>query len=152
METTPGMRAQLIAYLLTIQSLTDIQTDTGSSGAPLSKRARTQHSTSDSQWSGSGAKNKFTSSNLPVGSTNNNIWRRVFVSTLTHFTASSHGNPWNILGDEFKTALQLIWDAVYTGKNSIKHTIVVGGPVYYSVSLSNVLARTFELHGIFPHS
>ena len=142
-----------ITYLLTIQSLTDIQTGTGSSGAPLSKRARTQHSTSDSQRSGpsgGGAKNKFTSSDLPVGSTNNNIWRRVFVSTLAHF-AASHGNPWNILDDEFKTALQLIWDAVYTGKNSIKHTIIVGGPVYYSASLSNVLAGTFELHGIFPH-
>ncbi|KIL00126.1 hypothetical protein PAXRUDRAFT_75210, partial [Paxillus rubicundulus Ve08.2h10] len=101
------------------------------SGAPPSKRAKTQHSASASQRSGSGAKNKYINTNLPPGCTNDNIWWQVFVSSLTNF-AVDYENPWNIPANEFKTALQLIWDVVY--KNSIKHTVVIGGPVFYVMS------------------
>ncbi|KAG8213917.1 hypothetical protein J3R82DRAFT_10662 [Butyriboletus roseoflavus] len=57
----------------------------------------------------------------------NNLWRCVFVSTLTHFGAT-YKDPWFIPDTEFTSALQVVWNAVY---KDIKHNPIVGGPVYY---------------------
>ncbi|KIJ16002.1 hypothetical protein PAXINDRAFT_11042, partial [Paxillus involutus ATCC 200175] len=97
--------------------------------APPSKRTKAApHSTSTSQRSGSGVNKKYVKDDLPPGSTVDNIWRRVFISTLAHFTGG-YDNPWTIPSDQFALVLQRIWDAVYGGK--IEHTVTVGGPVYH---------------------
>ncbi|KIK75609.1 hypothetical protein PAXRUDRAFT_18845 [Paxillus rubicundulus Ve08.2h10] len=103
-------------------------TETSQSGAPPSKWAKTWHSAPVSQRSGSGAKNKYINTDLPPGCTNDNIWQRVFILSLADFTANFE-NPWNIPANKFKTILQLIWDVVY--KNSIKHAVIIGRPVFY---------------------
>ena len=63
---------------------------------------------------------------------NDNLWHRIFISTLAHCAAGDK-DPWVIPEGKFKATLQEIWDAVY--KDSIEHTVVSGGPVYQLVSL-----------------
>ncbi|KIJ06885.1 hypothetical protein PAXINDRAFT_19912, partial [Paxillus involutus ATCC 200175] len=109
------------------------------SSAPPSKRAKTQSTPSGSQLSGSGANNKYINSDLPSGCLTANVWRRVYISALAHF-AAGYQDPWTIHDEDFKNALQLIWDEVY--KNSIKHTVVVGGPVYYVAKQNLRIWRT----------
>ncbi|KIM57502.1 hypothetical protein SCLCIDRAFT_28837 [Scleroderma citrinum Foug A] len=94
---------------------------------PSSKRAKTHRNTFRTQCSGSGANNKYINSDLPAGSTNDNLWHRIFISTLAH-CAAGNKDPWVIPEGKFKATLQEIWDAVY--KDSIEHTVVSGGPVY----------------------
>ena len=94
---------------------------------PPSKRARTL----TSQRQGSGANKKYINTNLPNGATNNNVWQRVFISTVAHL-AGTYENAWSIPDDTLRAALQKIWDIIY--KNSIPHTVDIGGPVYYIVS------------------
>ncbi|KIJ05536.1 hypothetical protein PAXINDRAFT_21218 [Paxillus involutus ATCC 200175] len=85
--------------------------------APPSKRTKAApHSTSTSQRSGSGVNKKYVKDDLPPGSTVDNIWRRVFISTLAHFTGG-YDNPWTIPSDQFALVLQRIWDAVYGGED-----------------------------------
>ncbi|KIM51407.1 hypothetical protein SCLCIDRAFT_18408 [Scleroderma citrinum Foug A] len=94
---------------------------------PSSKRAKTHRNTFRTQRLGSGVNNKYINSDLPAGSTNNNLWCRIFISTLAH-CAAGNKDPWVIPEGKFKATLQEIWDAVY--KDSIEHTVVSGGPVY----------------------
>lgn len=108
----------------------DNQADAGRlrSSALPSKRAKTHHSVSGSQRSGSGVNNKYINSDLPSGCTINNAWRRLFISALAHY-AAHYEDPWRICDEDFKVVLQVIWDVVY--KHSIKHTVIIGGPVYH---------------------
>ncbi|KAF8833150.1 hypothetical protein BDN67DRAFT_986215 [Paxillus ammoniavirescens] len=74
--------------------------------APPSKQTKAApHSTSTSQHSGSGVNKKYIKDDLPPGSTVNNIWRQVFISTLAHFTGG-YNNPWTIPSDQFTLVLQ----------------------------------------------
>ncbi|KIJ05198.1 hypothetical protein PAXINDRAFT_159125, partial [Paxillus involutus ATCC 200175] len=91
------------------------------------------------QLSGSGANNKYINSDLPSGCLTANVWRRVYISALAHF-AAGYQDPWTIHDEDFKNVLQLIWDEVY--KNSIKHTVVVCGPVYYVAKQNLRIWRT----------
>lgn len=100
-------------------------------GAPPLKQAKTApHSTSGPQRLGSGVNNKYIKDDLPPGCTTDNIWRRLYISTLAHFAAGYH-NPWSIPSDKFRAALQEIWDTVYAG--NIEHIIMANGPVYQIV-------------------
>lgn len=100
--------------------------------APLSKRAKTApHSASGHQRSGSGVNNKYVKDDLPPGCTTDNVWRRLYISTLAHF-AAGYSNPWSIPSEIFRAALQEIWDTVYA--DNINYTVVVSGPVYQIVS------------------
>ncbi|KIN99786.1 hypothetical protein M404DRAFT_89615, partial [Pisolithus tinctorius Marx 270] len=97
-------------------------------------------SASGSQCSGSGVNRKYVKDNLPLGSTVDNIWRRVFISVLAHF-AAGYDNPWTIPTEKFTTILQVIWDRVYEGE--IEHTITNGGPIFHIAkqSLNNWCGR-----------
>ncbi|KAI6094218.1 hypothetical protein EDD16DRAFT_1722005 [Pisolithus croceorrhizus] len=103
--------------------------DTNTSTAPPSKRTKTQHMSSSqgSQCSGSGANKKFINSDLPLGATNDNTWRCLFISALAYF-AAGYDNPWTIPDDKLQHVLQEIWDIMYQDK--VAHTVVIGGPVY----------------------
>ncbi|KAI5984733.1 hypothetical protein EDD15DRAFT_2367099 [Pisolithus albus] len=103
--------------------------EASSTAAPPSKRMKTPRLSAGqgSQRSGSGANKKYINSDLPAGATNENAWRRLFISTLAHF-AAGYDNPWTIPDDKFKHVLQEIWDVVYWGK--VVYTVVIGGPVY----------------------
>ncbi|KAI5985952.1 hypothetical protein EDD15DRAFT_2200331 [Pisolithus albus] len=98
-------------------------------GTKRDPRSRTQHTSSGqgSQRSGSGANKKFINSDLPLGATNDNAWRRLFISALAYF-AAGYDNPWTIPDDKLQHVLQEIWDIVYWDK--VVHTVVIGGPVY----------------------
>ncbi|KAG9310741.1 hypothetical protein JVU11DRAFT_9346 [Chiua virens] len=91
---------------------------------PPSKRSRT----SASQRTGSGVNNKYINTDLPLGTTANNKWQRVFLSTLAH-VVSTYENPWSIPDDVFLVILQKVWDMVY--KLSVLHTVETGGPVHH---------------------
>ena len=92
-----------------------------------SKRSR---KAGTSQRSGSGVNNKYVKGDLPSGSTDDNAWRRLFVSALAHF-AAGYDDPWFISSDKFTLALQTIWNVVYQGK--IEHVISANEPVYHIV-------------------
>ncbi|KAF9234301.1 hypothetical protein BU15DRAFT_65844 [Melanogaster broomeanus] len=96
------------------------------SAAPPSKRMKMPKSSGNLQ-SGSGAHNKYTNSDLPLGATDDNAWQRLFISSLAHYTAG-YDNPWSIPDNKFKDVLQEIWDTVYQDK--VVYSVVVGGPVY----------------------
>ena len=110
-----------------------------SSLPPPSKRARPPHC------SGSGVGNKYRIENLPPGATLHNTWRRVFISTLTHF-AGSYNNPWSIPLDKLVAVLQEIWDATYvTGTTEdIEHTVTTLGAVYHLVC--TIVYQDITLH------
>ncbi|KAI6004697.1 hypothetical protein EDD15DRAFT_2359442 [Pisolithus albus] len=105
------------------------RTDASTSSAPPSKRTKTQRASSGqgSQRSGSGANKKFINSDLPLGATNDNAWRRLFISALAYF-AAGYDNPWAIPDDKLQHVLQEIWDTVYRDK--VVYTVVIGGSVY----------------------
>ncbi|KAF9241306.1 hypothetical protein BU15DRAFT_60932 [Melanogaster broomeanus] len=119
-----------LASLLTVPTSCFGDEEDSQLGAPPSKRTKAApHSTTSvSHRSGSGVNNKYVKDDLPPGSTVNNVWRRVFISTLAHF-AGGYNDPWTIPPDQFTLVLQQIWDTVYKGK--IEHTVTIGGPVYH---------------------
>ena len=87
--------------------------------------------TSTAQHQGSGANKKYINTDLPDGATNNNVWCHIFISTVAHL-AGTYENAWSIPNDTLQAALQKIWNIVY--RNSLPHTVAIGGPVYYIVS------------------
>ncbi|KIJ14117.1 hypothetical protein PAXINDRAFT_13030 [Paxillus involutus ATCC 200175] len=101
-------------------------TSSSQSAAPPSKRMKMLKS-SGNLHSGSGAHSKYTNSDLPSGATDDNAWRRLFISSLAHY-AAGYDNPWSIPDNKFKDVLQEIWDTVY--KDRVVYSVVVGGPVY----------------------
>ena len=52
---------------------------------------------------------------------------------LAYFTGG-YDNPWTIPSDKFNPVLQEIWNVVYARK--IKHTVIVGGPVFHIICLA----------------
>ncbi|KIJ08324.1 hypothetical protein PAXINDRAFT_158173 [Paxillus involutus ATCC 200175] len=106
----------------------DDDSDGTSVAAPPSKRAKTApRSISGPQRSGSGVNNKYIKDDLPHGCTNDNVWRRLFLSALAHFMAG-YDDPWTIPSEKFRLVLQVIWDTVYGG--DIEHVVTLNGPVY----------------------
>ena len=100
---------------------------------PQSKRAKTVQPDAEdtSKHSSSVTKKKFSKDDLPPGCTDDNMWRRVFLSAVAHF-ASTYNNPWAILTEKLLSVLQEMWDTVYGDR--IEHTVTVNGPVYRLVS------------------
>ncbi|KAN0094365.1 hypothetical protein V8E55_002652 [Tylopilus felleus] len=96
---------------------------------PQSKRAKTVQPDAEdtSKHSSSVTKKKFSKDDLPPGCTDDNMWRRVFLSAVAHF-ASTYNNPWAILTEKLLSVLQEMWDTVYGDR--IEHTVTVNGPVY----------------------
>ncbi|KAF8555040.1 hypothetical protein OG21DRAFT_1522062 [Imleria badia] len=77
---------------------------------------------------------------LPPGSTVDNVWQRLFISALAHFSGG-YDNPWAIPSDEFTLILQQIWNVVYERK--IEHNMVAnGGPVYHLAKQAAVAVIT----------
>ena len=70
---------------------------------------------------------KYTNSDLPQGTLDNNDWRKKFITTYQKWLGARAG-PWINNKDENLATMQTIWDAVYP---YINHTIEVDGPVYY---------------------
>jgi hypothetical protein len=95
---------------------------------PHSKRrsGRATHTLAE----GSKHPTKYTNSDLPKGTLENNDWRRKFITTYEKWLGARAG-PWIDKEDENAAAMQAIWDTVYP---HIDYTIEVDGPVYYIVS------------------
>jgi hypothetical protein len=74
----------------------------------------------------------FKNDDLPTGSVEGGVWRRVFVPSYIACIAS-YDDPWTILDNEAVKILQLTFDAVYKGVPS--HNVKASGAVHYIVSI-----------------
>ncbi|KAG8214014.1 hypothetical protein J3R82DRAFT_10769 [Butyriboletus roseoflavus] len=128
-DSEPDEEVGLQCQVETTSNAVPPSSSTSLSVPPPSKCAQT----STSQHQGSGTNKKYIDTNLPNGVTNNNMWQHIFISTVACL-ASTYKNAWSISNNSLQAMLQKIWDIVY--KNSIPHTIIIGGPVYYIVSHS----------------
>ncbi|KAN0093224.1 hypothetical protein V8E55_004008 [Tylopilus felleus] len=116
---------------------------------PQSKRAKTVQPDAEdtSKHSSSVTKKKFSKDDLPPGCTDDNVWRRVFLSAVAHF-ASTYNNPWAILTEKLLSVLQETWDTVYGDR--IEHTVTVNSPVYrLSKQSLNIWRSGFAAAAIF---
>ncbi|KAF9218845.1 hypothetical protein BS17DRAFT_770428 [Gyrodon lividus] len=118
----------------TPRSLKKVATNAKSKGGKQSQKQDDQATTieadkdSTPQCLGSGVNNKYIKDSLPPSCTMDNVWRRLYISALAHF-AARYGNPWSISSEQFRSALQEIWDMVYGG--DIEHTVTASGLVFH---------------------
>ncbi|KAF8444493.1 hypothetical protein L210DRAFT_848512, partial [Boletus edulis BED1] len=101
--------------------------------APPSKQTKVSQSDKDStsKQSGSSTRKKYNKDDLPCGITDDNMWRRKFISMLAHF-ASSYDHPWMIATRKLVSVKQEIWNVVYGKK--IKYTEAPNGAVFQLMS------------------
>jgi hypothetical protein len=83
--------------------------------------------TTTTQLSESGRQGRvhYTNRDLPPGSQDANVWRRVFIPTYIVFVAN-YSNPWSVKDKDALVALQHVWNTVYLNpkKNlGLAHTV-----------------------------
>ena len=75
---------------------------------------------------GTGINNRYQNDDLPDGCQDGNMWRRVFIPTVAHWSGGEV-EPWGPDDDELRDVMQDIWDDIYEDK--VKHTILRSGAV-----------------------
>lgn len=80
-----------------------------------------------------GRKDKFTNSDLPIGTLDAGAWRRIFIpSYLQYLSSREIEDAWAIDDDEAASIMQKVWDYTYGARVCCK--IAVVGPVFFIVS------------------
>jgi hypothetical protein len=77
------------------------------------------------------ARLRSSNKDLPMGSQDNNRFRRHFIPTLLKRIAAL-GDPWVLVDTESVTIMQKVWRRIYS--DEVKHTFVVNDPVFKNVS------------------
>lgn len=85
-----------------------------------------------------GQKAKFTNADLPTGTLDGGVWRRIFLPTYLQYLSSQEiEDAWAMDDDEAASIMQKIWDYTYGAK--ILNEITVAGSVFFIVSIQVIL-------------
>ncbi|KAG6380002.1 hypothetical protein JVT61DRAFT_10577 [Boletus reticuloceps] len=144
-EAIPSVSAKFFTHRSNIMDVTDVVTtsepdeatppatqsrskkDVGTKDSKKRAQQFEPDKDSTSKRLGSSARKKYNKDDLPRGSTDDNMWRRKFISALAHF-ASSYDHPWTIPTKKLVSVMQEIWNVVYGKK--IEYTVAPNGAVF----------------------
>lgn len=110
---------------------------------PLSKASSANSSSTSDGVKKPGSGKKWTTSHLPLGAQEDDLWSTRFIPTLLRYQGC-RPDPWAWDSMSSVDVVQKIWDEVYGGR--LPHTVVMNDNVHKVVSLLHSLSVPCLLH------